>query len=219
MDRAFVQSWLHQFDIYNYVILDDLSVNIKGDVYLHNTHIEEFKVQFNEVSGSFICSYNRLKSLKGSPRIVEKTFDCSNNQITSLIEGPKQVGRHYDFSYNQVSSLEGLPTFISHDLVAHENPIHNFSHISQYVGKHLYIDYQTLEKLTALAHLDASDESRIYFHTDESLGEGFIHYKQKKYFMHFSTFKKKMLPFIEKAYLDSIIINDDTIEGKKNRKL
>jgi hypothetical protein len=219
MDKAFVQSWLHQFNIYNYVILDDLSINIKGDVYLNHTDLREFPIQFNEISGSFICANNQLNSLKGAPRIVGNSFDCSNNQIISLVGGPKIVGKNYDFSYNQVSTLEGLPSSIKHDLVAYENPIVNFNSISQNIGKNIYIDYQTFDKLIPLAFLSVSSETRLYFHTHEELSSEFFKYRQKKYFLYFSMFKKKMQPFIEKFHLESIIINDNYINIKKNKKI
>ena len=55
-----------------------------------------------EVTGVFICSYNNLTSLVGSPSKVGGDFICYSNQLASLEGAPKSVGMHFDCSDNPI---------------------------------------------------------------------------------------------------------------------
>lgn len=62
-----------------------------------------------EVGGAFICSNNKLTSLKGAPKKNYFMFDCSNNQLTTLEGGPQGVCANYDCHRNNLTSLKGAP--------------------------------------------------------------------------------------------------------------
>ena len=65
---------------------------INGDVSLYNiTKIPQFFENI-EINGWFDCSYNKLTSLKGSPKIVHRSFYCQYNNLNSLEGCPKEVG-------------------------------------------------------------------------------------------------------------------------------
>lgn len=66
-------------------------VNVAGNAVTAGRDLDENPVQFGAVSGDFDCSDNKLKSLKGAPKIVGGNFDCSNNRLTSLEEAPRRV--------------------------------------------------------------------------------------------------------------------------------
>ena len=84
-----------QYSITNYTINPDGSIDVDGDVYLINKGLTELPLTFNKVTGDFDCRFNRLTSLKGSPRWVGGDFNCHNNKLTSLEFSPVYVG--YDF--------------------------------------------------------------------------------------------------------------------------
>ena len=99
-----------KYDIENYTINPDGSIDVNGNVNLSTFNLTELPLTFNYVSGYFICSNNYLTSLKGSPRIIEHNFSCTNNNITSLIDGPDSVGGGFYYcNNNNLESLLGSP--------------------------------------------------------------------------------------------------------------
>src|SRR5208283_1797550 len=84
--RAQIIKWLNTYGVKNYVINDDLTIDVNGNVNLTNKNLTKFPdfIKFNHVSGYFDCYHNQLTSLKGCPSSVDNYFDCRNNQLTSL---------------------------------------------------------------------------------------------------------------------------------------
>lgn len=84
---------------------------IRGDVILKTLYLKELPEWLAdvEVKNDFICSYNQLTSLKGSPRIVRGTFKCVGNRLTSLEGAPEIVGETFDCSNCRLTSLVGAP--------------------------------------------------------------------------------------------------------------
>jgi hypothetical protein len=99
----------------NYTINENSVVDVNGDVDLSFKNMEEIPIQFGIVKGFFNCSYNKLKSLKGSPKKCYILY-CSNNSITNLDFCPK-CERLY-CKNNNLKSLKGLSDdiIISSDL-------------------------------------------------------------------------------------------------------
>jgi hypothetical protein len=89
-----------KYNIENYTINDDGSIDVNGDVFLYNCNITELPLRFNKVSGDFDCSWNRLTSLKGGPRWVGGSFSCQYNQLPSLEFSPDYVDGWFDCSDN-----------------------------------------------------------------------------------------------------------------------
>jgi hypothetical protein len=75
--------------------------------------------------GSFNCSLNMIRSLKGSPRKVFGNFDCSSNELTSLEYAPEHVNGDFDCRYNQIESLEGSPRYIGNNLDFSRNKVNS----------------------------------------------------------------------------------------------
>jgi hypothetical protein len=48
-------------------------------------------IKFGKVYGDFICSSNKLETLKGVPKFVGGDFNCSHNQLKSLKYAPGEV--------------------------------------------------------------------------------------------------------------------------------
>jgi len=95
--EAYIHAVCKKYNIqnYNYKINDDLSVDIKGSVYLFNKSLTKLPLKFNIVSGDFDCSHNRLTTLEGSPRSVGGNFYCYNNVLNTLEGGPEYVGGNF----------------------------------------------------------------------------------------------------------------------------
>ena len=67
------------YDIINYSINSDNSIDVEGDVDLSNMGHKELPLNFNKVYGDFHCGYNQLTSLEGSPKWVGEDFNCTDN--------------------------------------------------------------------------------------------------------------------------------------------
>ena len=65
------------------------------------------------VYGDFSCSFNNLKSLKGSPMEVKFSFMCTNNILESLEHMTQKIGDDVDCSNNNLKSLYGAPDTIN----------------------------------------------------------------------------------------------------------
>ena len=88
-----------KYNIKNYTINDDLSIDVDGDVFLDRVglqslslRLEYLPLRFNYVSGSFYCYENDLVSLEGCPHTVGGNFDCYNNKLKDLEYFPEVNG-------------------------------------------------------------------------------------------------------------------------------
>ena len=109
--REMIEKWLNEHEVERYIINDDFTIDVSGDVDLSVIDLEEFPeyIQFGVVRGNFNCSSNNLISLRGCPREVRKSFDCRWNKLTSLEGAPMKVKWYFDCSYNELTSLKGAP--------------------------------------------------------------------------------------------------------------
>ena len=109
--RNEIEKWLKEYDIRNYTINKDLTINVNGNVYLSAIDLKEFPeyIQFGVVRGDFVCRINYLTSLRGVPRIVGGNFDCADNELTSLEGAPEEIEGNFSCNYNNLTSLKGIP--------------------------------------------------------------------------------------------------------------
>ena len=96
-----------KYDIRNYIINPDGSIDVMDNVDLHNLGLTNLPFKFNKVSGYFYCNNNNLTSLEGCPNYVGGWFSCSNNNLTSLEGSPNYVGGSFSCSGNKLTSLDG----------------------------------------------------------------------------------------------------------------
>jgi len=108
--RTFIEKWLDDMHIHDYVINDDLTIDVLGYVYLDGKTIIKFPdyIQFNIVEHDFECRNCNLITLKGCPKIVKGMFNCNDNKLTSLEGGPEISGSFY-CSRNFLENFEGCP--------------------------------------------------------------------------------------------------------------
>ena len=112
-----------EFNIQNYTINPDGSIDVDGDVRLIYMGLDKLPLRFNRVSGNFICARNRLTSLEGSPKYVGEFFDCANNQLENLEGSPKEVGSDFYCNYNKLTSLNGCSEFIGGGFYCQNNSL------------------------------------------------------------------------------------------------
>ena len=155
-----------RYNITNYTINSDGSIDIYNNVYLSNFNITELPLKFRNVNGYFCCDNNKLTSLVGSPIYVSYNFDCSennlknldgspthvsgyfecgNNNITSLEGGPTSVDGNFYCQYNNITSLEGFPTRLSGDFYCEGNPVYELWRLFKDIFKiELFNDYDII---------------------------------------------------------------------------
>ena len=121
------------FNIQGTYELVDGVYNVKGNVLLKsNKKVEKLPVKFGKVTGYFYCSYNKLRSLEGSPKWVGDYFSCDNNNLTSFKGAPKFVGGDFFCFGNYLKTLEGCPQHIGVEFKCDYN-LHNNKEYRQYL--------------------------------------------------------------------------------------
>jgi hypothetical protein len=96
-----------KYDIINYTINSDNSVDVDGDVNLFNKGLESILLNFNIVNGYFECGWNHLTSLKGCPVRVGDYFYCYSNKLTSLKYSPQYMENgSFSCGSNKIESLQ-----------------------------------------------------------------------------------------------------------------
>lgn len=135
-----IKNILNQFKISNYVINNDLSVDVYEDVIMNNDNnnkpLKSIPLKFGKVTGSFFVRCQRLTSLHNCPYEVTEQFDCSENLLTSLEFCPKKVGASFICNDNQLTSLKYCPENINGSLFCYNNEIATF----EYFPKEIKVD-------------------------------------------------------------------------------
>jgi hypothetical protein len=127
--RYLIEKWLKKYGIKNYKINEDLTINIKGNLYLDDILPGNFPdyIQFKYVSENVAISNNHLTTLKGCPQVIGGWFSCHMNELTSLEYGPKKIqtkinfSNNYECNDNKLTSLKGLPKVIKGRLFCYNN--------------------------------------------------------------------------------------------------
>jgi hypothetical protein len=91
--KHLIEQWLKKYDITNYVINPDFSIDVKTSVYLNrklNGNLPEY-IQFGKIEGSFYIESNNMTSLKGCPYETKSLFSCRINKLKSLKYAPIKI--------------------------------------------------------------------------------------------------------------------------------
>jgi hypothetical protein len=132
-----------KFGIKNYTINED-SVDVDGNVHLHEKRLTKLPLKFGKVSGNFYCSFNELKSLSGAPLSVGGHFSCHGNKLISLEGAPISVGRDFYCDSNQLKSLEGSPLSVGGGFYCNSNQLKSLEGISGRISGAIYCHYNKL---------------------------------------------------------------------------
>jgi len=92
---------------------------INGNVQFWDTYLEQLPdLSSIHITGCFdgpkgdVYYSGKLKSLKGSPKLVDGWFKCRCQQLTDLVGSPKYVGCDFDCTNNPITSLQGAPNYV-----------------------------------------------------------------------------------------------------------
>jgi hypothetical protein len=146
-----IAQWLYALSINNFLIHDNLIVDIQENVDLSNMNLKVLPFHFGVIDGDFCCNNNLLTNLINAPNTVKGTFSCEYNLLKTLKGAPKAIGKHFIFSGNSVSSFKYLPAHIKGNVVALNNPISSIKELSVIFGGSLvanimpYFDSKIIE--------------------------------------------------------------------------
>jgi hypothetical protein len=142
-EKSKIHEICKKYNILNYTINDDLSIDVDSYVNLDSEELTEIPLKFGKVSGYFECDGNRLKSLGGCPKWIGGDFYCYDNNLTSLEFGPEYVVGHFscrgkDKLPGKLTSLEYLPRYIGGYINCKYNKIWSFRGIPDSFRGDLY---------------------------------------------------------------------------------
>lgn len=139
--------WLNKMGIENYIVNDNLTVDVDGDINLFKRELKSIPVQFNIVNGDFNCAANQLESLQGCPKFVYGDFYCYKNKIKSLTMAPEEVCGGFDCGSNNLTSLKGCPKIIKADFNCSDNNLFSLNNGPEEVGGNYSCYYNKLTSL------------------------------------------------------------------------
>lgn len=107
-----IEKFCREFEIINYIINDDFSIDVHGDINFNLHKFTNCKIpyKFNIVYGDFLSSGCGLLTLENSPNKVYGNYSCSGNYITSLKGCPDFVSGNFACFSN--SRLENINDYI-----------------------------------------------------------------------------------------------------------
>ena len=143
-----IKDWLDRMGIKDYIIHDDLIVDVDGNVNISDINLKLIPVQFGKVNGNFSCSDNQLKSLEGCPKYVGENFYCGDNQLTSLEGCPKSVGGDFDCNNNQLKDFKGCPEYIEGYFSCSSNQLKDFKGLNKF--KYIYCSDNPIHEIYQL---------------------------------------------------------------------
>ncbi len=98
---------LEKHFIKNYIVNEDGSIDVNGDVIMYGKCYNKIPFLFNKISGCFKINDNNLISLKNCPKYIGDHFNCSYNKLESLEYGPEYVHTFYICKHNELETLKG----------------------------------------------------------------------------------------------------------------
>ena len=117
-----------QYNIQNYVINQDGSIDVDGYVNLWRQNLTKLPLKFNKVR-DFWCAFNHLITLEGCPRVVTGEFNVANNRLTTLKGGPEMVGNLYWCQNNLLKDVVGFPKYFDHKVYINDNPVYEILYL------------------------------------------------------------------------------------------
>lgn len=134
-----IERELERYNIKNYTINKDLSVDVDGNVNISFRGLTKIPFKFGKVTGYFDCSDNKLSSLEGCPYFVGGDFECSRNRLRTLVGSPEEAGGSFNCVENKIVTLEGLSAEIGGNLYCESNRLSSLDTVSNIKGNiHCY---------------------------------------------------------------------------------
>lgn len=158
-----IDSICKKYNLENYTINSDGSVDVDGDVDLRGIGfwnyfygerklriprgekveskwtLNKLPLKFRYVSGDFDCRFNNLSDLKGCPIKIEGSLYLYHNKLKSLEGCPDEVDRLL-ISDNELESLKGCPKRVRGDFNCSNNKLTSLEFSPNWVGGYFSID-------------------------------------------------------------------------------
>ncbi len=138
-----------KYNITNYTINVDGSIDVDGDVDLTNLNLKlsNLPLKFNKISGDFHCYDSELTSLKGCPKSVGGNFSCDSNELTSLEGCPKSVGGTFYCSFNKLTTLSNCPESVGGNFYCVYNKLVDFRGFPEFYEGEIGFSNNPVEKI------------------------------------------------------------------------
>ena len=128
-------------------VLPDLSKTSPDIFVCSRNKLRSLKGSPNQKAGEFDCSYNELTSLKYAPQKIYGDFLCNRNQLKSLKGAPKEISGSFRCDKNKLTSLEGAPKEIGGDFLCIGNALLTLNAGPEFVGGNFYCGGNKLRSL------------------------------------------------------------------------
>lgn len=117
-----IRKQLLNYSITQFIINDDLTVDVSGDVWLDAKNFYRIPFNFNKVHGNFRCSHNDLRTLAGIPKWIGGGLALNNNKLEELDYFPEYVNGPINLQDNKISHLD-LHLEGNYRILLRNNPI------------------------------------------------------------------------------------------------
>ncbi len=107
INKELIELFCEEFNIKNYYINDDYSINVYQNVVLDNFIGDELPIKFNKVIGYFSCNKSNIKSFKNFPNFIEENIYFQGNIIENFHGFPKIVNGRIVLWGSIIKSLDG----------------------------------------------------------------------------------------------------------------
>lgn len=106
--------------------------NVKGDLNLQKLRLSDLSwlPPIHTLKGNFVCYTNSIRSLHGSPKVVEGSFDCENNSLYTLDGAPIYIGYSFKCMLNidlrfteielQTLNIQGPVSYSQYQLITND---------------------------------------------------------------------------------------------------
>lgn len=110
-----VVKFCKEYDIENYTINDDCSIDVNDNVMLASNYLSKLPIKFRNVYGSFNISFNSLESFDNFPDYIEGDFVFNDNHIEVLRNMPRVNGMTCGHSNRYTNVTPDMLTLLSND--------------------------------------------------------------------------------------------------------
>ncbi len=107
INKELIELFCEEFNIKNYYINENYSINVYQNVVLDNFIGDELPIKFNKVIGYFSCNKSNIKSFKNFPNFIEENIYLQGNIIENFHGFPKKVKGRIFLWGSTIKSLDG----------------------------------------------------------------------------------------------------------------
>jgi hypothetical protein len=126
MNTKNIENICQEYDIQNYTINSDGTVDVEGNVDISKRNLSKLPLKFGRVTGGFYCYINKLTTLLGCPMEVGGDFWCYRTQLTTLESDPDripEVGGDFDCHGNKLTTLLDCPKEVGGSFICDNNQL------------------------------------------------------------------------------------------------